>query len=116
MRKCPKCKKWELDVQPEKDYPQEDEEEHYFFRCWNCGFECSKEEAEKKPEKKQKTEQSFFKWVFKKWYFWLIVVADFLFFIPVDNIIMDILGSIAFWMFLFWIVYLFKKKKNKTKK
>ena len=47
MRKCPKCKKWELDVQPEMDYPQEDnEEEHYFFKCWNCGFECSKGQAE----------------------------------------------------------------------
>jgi len=44
MRICPKCKKRELDVTIPQDTPQEDE---YFFRCWNCGFECSKETAEK---------------------------------------------------------------------
>mgnify|MGYP001607459825 FL=1 len=48
MRRCPKCKNWTLDVQPEMDYPQEeDEEEHYFFRCWTCDFECSLKQAEK---------------------------------------------------------------------
>ena len=43
MRKCPKCKNWELDVTLDKKKPQENP---YFFRCWNCGFECSKEEGE----------------------------------------------------------------------
>ncbi len=46
MRKCPKCKKWELDVTVPKD--SEENVEDYFFRCWNCGFECSKKEAEEK--------------------------------------------------------------------
>ncbi len=45
MRKCPECNKWELDVQPEMDNPLE--ENPYFFMCWNCGFECGKERAEK---------------------------------------------------------------------
>lgn len=46
MRKCPKCKKWELDVFPTMDsYEAED----YYFRCWNCDFWCSKTEGQKYP-------------------------------------------------------------------
>ena len=45
MRRCPKCKRWELDVTPERDTIPDDKS--YFFRCWNCGFECSREKAEK---------------------------------------------------------------------
>lgn len=47
MRKCPECKKWELDVTVPGDSDPE-EIEDYFFRCWNCGFECGKNEAEEK--------------------------------------------------------------------
>ena len=43
MRNCPKCNKRELDVTVPKDSPYKE----YFFRCWNCGFECSKKEADK---------------------------------------------------------------------
>ena len=46
MRICPKCNKLELDVQPDMHL---DSEEAYFFRCWNCGFKCSKEEGQKYP-------------------------------------------------------------------
>jgi hypothetical protein len=43
MRRCPKCDKWELDLTISKDHTQHNGD--YYFRCWNCGFTCSKKEA-----------------------------------------------------------------------
>ena len=42
MRMCPKCNKRELDVTTYENFKAYS----YFFSCWNCGFECSKKEAE----------------------------------------------------------------------
>jgi len=47
MRVCPKCKKRELDVTVPNDFIDRNDIEDYFFRCWNCGFECSKKEGQK---------------------------------------------------------------------
>lgn len=50
MRICPKCHKHELDVTVPDDNPNkniEEDIEDYYFRCWNCGFTCSRKEAEK---------------------------------------------------------------------
>ena len=66
--------------------------------------------------KEHKEEKSFWKWTFKKWYFWLIVIAHFFLKSLGDlrkyeelymmDVVMSFAVAVAVWSFIFWVFYL----------